>query len=192
MDPLLKPNHLSRSISQPPPSQTRPYHLLFYESYSEMSDNVNEKEKGYGSSGAQEPSMDDVEQSRKRLRIRPVSGWTASLSCQDSKRLITFLTQRKVFEFFSHLRIDSARIKPINGQVPKIGGNADVEAAILASDQLSSSSESDITEYVAVRSFASTQRQMTTEPLRRVLPSVPFTSMERSEKIPFAFQGIRS
>lgn len=61
------------------------------------------------------------------------------------------LTQREVLGSLSHLRIDSPRIKPIDSQAPKIGGKADVEAAILISDRPSSPSEPDVAEYVAVK-----------------------------------------
>lgn len=67
---------------------------------------------------------------------------------------------RKALLSLSHLRIDRARIMPIEGQAPKEGGKADVEAAILAPAQVSNSAESNkapnslefgITEYVAVK-----------------------------------------
>ncbi|KIO16065.1 hypothetical protein M407DRAFT_34297, partial [Tulasnella calospora MUT 4182] len=60
--------------------------------------------------------------------------------------------QRKALGSLAHLRIDGTRIKPIESQAPKTGGNADVEAAILTPpSQPSYSSEPEGTEYVAVK-----------------------------------------
>lgn len=50
-----------------------------------------------------------------------------------------------------HLRIDRARLKPIEGKALDEGGTADVEAAILVPAQTPNSSETDDTEYVAVK-----------------------------------------
>lgn len=50
-----------------------------------------------------------------------------------------------------HLRIEKTRIKPIENTTPKEGGNADVEAAILVPPESSNPSESEDTEYVAVK-----------------------------------------
>lgn len=61
------------------------------------------------------------------------------------------MNQRKVLVSLSRLRIDKAKIKPIEGQVPKAGGKADVEAAMLVSAPFSSFPESDDMEYVAVK-----------------------------------------
>ncbi|KIO20717.1 hypothetical protein M407DRAFT_29656 [Tulasnella calospora MUT 4182] len=94
-----------------------------------MSESINKKEQASPSTNAQEAAIAEVEDAMKRLRISP----------------------RKVLESLLHLRIDGARIKPIEGQPPKAGGTAEVEAAILASAQESDSSESDEGEYVAVK-----------------------------------------
>lgn len=53
-------------------------------------------------------------------------------------------------ESISHLRIDRARVKLIEGQTPKVGGQGAVEAAILAPPP-SSPPESGDAEYVAVK-----------------------------------------
>ncbi|KAG9041609.1 hypothetical protein FS837_012035 [Tulasnella sp. UAMH 9824] len=95
-----------------------------------MSEIINRKEQPSRSTDIQEAVViDDIEDAMKRLKISP----------------------RKVLGSLSHLRIDRARIKPIEGQAPKAGGKADVEAAMLISEKSSSSSESDVTEYVAVK-----------------------------------------
>ncbi|KAG8942822.1 hypothetical protein FRC00_011606, partial [Tulasnella sp. 408] len=74
-------------------------------------------------------AIDEVEEMMKRLKI----------------------LSRKVLESLGHLRIDSARITPIESEDNKRGGNADVEAAILAPGSSSSSSESGDIQYVAVK-----------------------------------------
>ncbi|KIO20719.1 hypothetical protein M407DRAFT_29658 [Tulasnella calospora MUT 4182] len=94
-----------------------------------MSESINEKEQASPSTNAQEAAIAEVEDAMKRLRISP----------------------RKVLKSLSHLRIDGARVKPIEGQSPKAGGKATVEGAILASAQAPGSSESDSEEYVAVK-----------------------------------------
>ncbi|KIO33045.1 hypothetical protein M407DRAFT_18193 [Tulasnella calospora MUT 4182] len=96
-----------------------------------MSGSINEKEEANRSTSAQVAVGEEVEDATnsKRLEICP----------------------RKVLESLSHLRIDGARIKPIEGQSPKAGRTAEVEAAILASAQESDSSESNEKEYVAVK-----------------------------------------
>ncbi|KAG9023307.1 hypothetical protein FS837_005868 [Tulasnella sp. UAMH 9824] len=81
------------------------------------------------STSGQEAVIDQVEVAMNRLRISP----------------------KKALVSVSHLRIDRARIKSIKGQAPKAGGNADVEAAILAPVPSSTPSESDDAEYVAVK-----------------------------------------
>ncbi|KIO20711.1 hypothetical protein M407DRAFT_29652 [Tulasnella calospora MUT 4182] len=96
-----------------------------------MSGSINDKEEANRSTTAQVPVSVEVEDAMhsKRFKICP----------------------RKVLESLSHPRIDGARIKPIEGQSPKAGGTAEVEAAILASAQESDFSESDEEEYVAVK-----------------------------------------
>ncbi|KAG9041599.1 hypothetical protein FS837_012038 [Tulasnella sp. UAMH 9824] len=94
-----------------------------------MSEITNDKEEGKWSTSTEETAVDEVEGAMQRLRINP----------------------RKILESLSHLRVDRDRIKPIEGQTPKAGGNADVEAAILASAQSSSSPKPDREEYVAVK-----------------------------------------
>ncbi|KIO15841.1 hypothetical protein M407DRAFT_34551 [Tulasnella calospora MUT 4182] len=94
-----------------------------------MSESINEKEQANRPTSAQDALSDEVEDRAKHLRICP----------------------RKVLESLSHLRIDGARIKPIEGQTPKAGGKANVETAILASARASGSSESDEKEYVAAK-----------------------------------------
>ncbi|KAG9041583.1 hypothetical protein FS837_012047 [Tulasnella sp. UAMH 9824] len=91
-----------------------------------MNENIKEKSETSPSTSAQAASLDDVEEAMKRLKIRP----------------------RKVLESLSHIRLDRARIEPIETQAPKAGGKADVVAAVLTSVQPSSSSEP---EYVAVK-----------------------------------------
>ncbi|KIO33019.1 hypothetical protein M407DRAFT_18171 [Tulasnella calospora MUT 4182] len=110
-----------------------------------MSESMNQKEQSSRSTSAQEAAIAEVEDYMKRLRIHP----------------------RKVLESLSHLRIDGARIKPIEGQPPKAGGKAEVEAAILASGKESGSSESDEEEYVAVKKlrFDDTDDDRTLAPL---------------------------
>ncbi|KIO19418.1 hypothetical protein M407DRAFT_223103, partial [Tulasnella calospora MUT 4182] len=93
-----------------------------------MSGSINENEEPSLSTSAQEAVIDEVEDAMKRLRISP----------------------RKVLGSLSHLRIDRARIKPLEGQAPKAGGKAEVEAALLAPAQSSSPSEPN-DEYVAVK-----------------------------------------
>ncbi|KIO18388.1 hypothetical protein M407DRAFT_31961 [Tulasnella calospora MUT 4182] len=92
-----------------------------------MSENISEKELASRSTGAQQPN--EVGEAMKRLRIHP----------------------RKVLGCLSHLRIDRARIQPVEGQDTKAGGTADVEAAILAPAQSSSSPKSDDKDYVAIK-----------------------------------------
>ncbi|KIO16123.1 hypothetical protein M407DRAFT_34242, partial [Tulasnella calospora MUT 4182] len=94
-----------------------------------MSGNINGKEAASRSGNAQEASTDDVEVEIKGLRICP----------------------RKVLESLSHLRIDRAQIKPIESHASKEGGTADVEVAILDSSRSPSTSEPEVTEYVAVK-----------------------------------------
>ncbi|KIO27213.1 hypothetical protein M407DRAFT_23520, partial [Tulasnella calospora MUT 4182] len=94
-----------------------------------MSENIDEKERASRSGSAQEAYINDVEEETQGLKIHP----------------------RKVLQSLSHLRIDRARIKPIESHVPKGGGTADVEVAILDSSQPSSASEPEITEYIAVK-----------------------------------------
>ncbi|KIO33023.1 hypothetical protein M407DRAFT_18175 [Tulasnella calospora MUT 4182] len=94
-----------------------------------MCENTNEEEQVGRSTIATEAVIDDVDNAMKRLRICP----------------------RTVLRSLSHLRIDKARIKPLEIEARKGGGKADVQAAILASARSSSSSESDEEEYVAVK-----------------------------------------
>ncbi|KAG9041427.1 hypothetical protein FS837_012274 [Tulasnella sp. UAMH 9824] len=94
-----------------------------------MSENVRETEDAGQSTSAQEAAIDEVEGARGLLRISP----------------------RRVLASLSHLRIDRARIKPIEDQVPKAGGKADVQAAMLASAPFSTLSEPDGAEYVAIK-----------------------------------------
>ncbi|KIO19723.1 hypothetical protein M407DRAFT_30614 [Tulasnella calospora MUT 4182] len=94
-----------------------------------MKESINEKEEPSRSTSAQEAVIDEVEDAIQRLRISP----------------------RQVLGSLSHLRIDRARISPIEGQTPKSGGNADVEAAMLLSAPSSSAPESSDAEYVAVK-----------------------------------------
>ncbi|KAG8899161.1 hypothetical protein FRC01_010641, partial [Tulasnella sp. 417] len=96
--------------------------------YLAMDENNKEKESNLAPS-AQAAIMEEFEDATKRLRISP----------------------RKVLGSLSHLRIDKARIKPIEDQDTKAGGKADVEAAILAPQQSSNSPTSDGAEYVAVK-----------------------------------------
>ncbi|KAG9047313.1 hypothetical protein FS837_002570 [Tulasnella sp. UAMH 9824] len=91
-----------------------------------MTETINSDETGRRSTWAQNALIDEVEQTTKHLRIYP----------------------RKVLESLSHLRIDRGRIRPLGSEAPKSGGNADVEAAILAP---ANSSEPHDTEYVAVK-----------------------------------------
>ncbi|KAG9030203.1 hypothetical protein FS837_003328 [Tulasnella sp. UAMH 9824] len=77
----------------------------------------------------QEASIYELEEAIERIRISP----------------------RKVLGSLGHLRIDKARLKPIEGKALDEGGTADVEAAILAPAQISNSSETEDTEYVAVK-----------------------------------------
>ncbi|KAG8916591.1 hypothetical protein FRC01_002971, partial [Tulasnella sp. 417] len=78
---------------------------------------------------AQDVGKDYVEQPMKRRKLCP----------------------REFLASLSHLRIDPPRIKPIQGQAPKMGGKADVEAATLDSGQPSTSLGSEVTEYFAVK-----------------------------------------
>ncbi|KAG9024214.1 hypothetical protein FS837_005445 [Tulasnella sp. UAMH 9824] len=100
-----------------------------------MSDNINEKKQA-GRFPRRQDSVVDVEEALKRLKIRP----------------------RKVLGSLSHLRIDRARVKPVDHQAPKAGGNADVEAAILASQPSSSSSEHEEMQYVAIKKLRLDER----------------------------------
>ncbi|KIO24250.1 hypothetical protein M407DRAFT_26364 [Tulasnella calospora MUT 4182] len=90
-----------------------------------MSGSTNQKEEPCRSTSAQESVIDEIGDAMKRLRISP----------------------RKVLDSLSHLRIDRARIMPIEGHAPKAGGNADVEAAVLTPTQW----ECDTVEWVAVK-----------------------------------------
>ncbi|KAG9041373.1 hypothetical protein FS837_012359 [Tulasnella sp. UAMH 9824] len=94
-----------------------------------MSDNVGYEEEASQLTATHHAVTEDGEDVTKRLRISP----------------------RRILGSLIHLRIDKARIKPMQGRAPKAGGNADVEAAILASAKSSSSSESGDEEYVAVK-----------------------------------------
>ncbi|KAG9047669.1 hypothetical protein FS837_001745 [Tulasnella sp. UAMH 9824] len=94
-----------------------------------MSASVRETENASRSTTAQDAAIDQVEAAMRRLRISP----------------------RKVLGSLSHLRIDRARIKLIEDQVPKSGGKADVQAAMLASAPSSTLSEPDDAEYVAIK-----------------------------------------
>ncbi|KAG9041600.1 hypothetical protein FS837_012039 [Tulasnella sp. UAMH 9824] len=93
-----------------------------------MSDSFNKKTQLSRFTRAQE-TIDGGDDVRQRLRIFP----------------------KKVLESLSHLRIHTDRIEPIEGQAPKAGGQADVEAAILLSAHSSGSSERDKSDYVAVK-----------------------------------------
>ncbi|KAG9040639.1 hypothetical protein FS837_000371 [Tulasnella sp. UAMH 9824] len=91
-----------------------------------MIESINRKSEASTPTNAQEASLDDVEEAMRRLRIRP----------------------RKVLKSLSNLRINRARIEPIETQAPKTGGKADVVGAILTPAQPSGSSEP---EYVAIK-----------------------------------------
>ncbi|KAG9024528.1 hypothetical protein FS837_005317, partial [Tulasnella sp. UAMH 9824] len=94
-----------------------------------MSENIKENEQVCQPISSQAPAVDEVQEALERLKIHP----------------------RRALGSLSHLRIDRARIKPIDSQARIMGGTADVEAAILTPIQHSSSSESDVTEYVALK-----------------------------------------
>ncbi|KIO21117.1 hypothetical protein M407DRAFT_29277 [Tulasnella calospora MUT 4182] len=90
---------------------------------------VDQQSRG-DSKDLEEAIIDQVEQAMNRLTISP----------------------RNVLESLVHLRVEKARIKPLdNSEAPKGGGTADVEAAMLAPAQPTNISESDDTEYVAVK-----------------------------------------
>lgn len=61
------------------------------------------------------------------------------------------LSQRQVLETLEEIRFDKSRIEPLSNSVPKAGGQADVEAAILLPAQVTHSTEHKATEYVAVK-----------------------------------------
>ncbi|KIO18389.1 hypothetical protein M407DRAFT_31962 [Tulasnella calospora MUT 4182] len=128
-----------------------------------MSESIDENEQASLSTSTQEAAIDEVEDAMNRLRIRP----------------------RKVLESLSHLRIDGARIKPIEGQPPKAGGKAEVEAAILASAKESGSSKSDEEEYVAVKKlrFDDTDDDRTLAPLAHEVNLLNNLSHENVVKI---------
>ncbi|KIO22942.1 hypothetical protein M407DRAFT_27587 [Tulasnella calospora MUT 4182] len=94
-----------------------------------MNEELNEREQASQLTSAKDTLVDEVEDAGERLRICP----------------------RKVLGTLSHLRIDKARITPIEGGDTKAGGKADVEAAKLASAQSLSAPKSDDVEYVAVK-----------------------------------------
>ncbi|KAG9045241.1 hypothetical protein FS837_006779 [Tulasnella sp. UAMH 9824] len=94
-----------------------------------MGENIDENEEVRQATTAPVGVVDELQEAMKRLKISP----------------------RKVLESLSHLRIDRARIQPIESQAPRTGGKADVEAAILTSARPSNPSEPEITEYVAVK-----------------------------------------
>ncbi|KAG9041601.1 hypothetical protein FS837_012040, partial [Tulasnella sp. UAMH 9824] len=100
-----------------------------YQSRSTINENVGETDEPSRLTNTQGAGIANVEDALKGLRISP----------------------RKVLRSLSHLRIDRARIKPIESQAPKAGGKADVEAALLASEQSPSYQESSELEYVAVK-----------------------------------------
>lgn len=120
----------------------------------------------------------------------PSSGTNFSPTLQNTN--VASLTQSKVLESLSHLRIDSARIKPIHSQALRIGGNADVEAAILASDLPPSSSEPDVTEYVAVKKLRFDTETDDDRVLAVSLARCSVHAMKKSEKFAFIFQAVRS
>ncbi|KAG9044038.1 hypothetical protein FS837_008853 [Tulasnella sp. UAMH 9824] len=94
-----------------------------------MSEGNSQTDEVNGLVTTQVVAIDEVDKMMKRLRIRP----------------------RRMLESLEHLRIDGARITPIESEDNKRGGNADVEAAILVPEQSSSSSESGDIQYVAVK-----------------------------------------
>ncbi|KIO20873.1 hypothetical protein M407DRAFT_29532 [Tulasnella calospora MUT 4182] len=94
-----------------------------------MSENTNEKDEVCQPTTAEATAIDEGQGTMACLRICP----------------------RKVLASLYHLRIDGARIKPIESQTPKAGGKADVEAAMLTSGQSSSASEPEVPDYVAVK-----------------------------------------
>lgn len=60
--------------------------------------------------------------------------------------------QRKVLESLAHLRIEKARIKPLDKGMPTGGGSADVVCAVLApAAEPADFAEASDTEYVAVK-----------------------------------------
>lgn len=60
------------------------------------------------------------------------------------------LIQRKILDSLGHLRIEEARIKPLDSAAAR-GGKAVVEAAILTPAEQTNSRESNDTEYIAVK-----------------------------------------
>ncbi|KIO24750.1 hypothetical protein M407DRAFT_25898 [Tulasnella calospora MUT 4182] len=94
-----------------------------------MSEKINEKDAASQPTPAQDMAIGEVEAAMKRLRINP----------------------RKVLESLGRLRIERARVKPIETEAPIRGGKADVEAAILAPAETSNPPDLEATEYVAVK-----------------------------------------
>ncbi|KIO21298.1 hypothetical protein M407DRAFT_29074 [Tulasnella calospora MUT 4182] len=88
---------------------------------------MDENQEASQPTSAQEAGIDGLEEAMERIRISP----------------------RKLLRSLGHLRIDRARIKPIQSKALDQGGTADVEAATLAPAQSSSSSNTDDIEYFA-------------------------------------------
>ncbi|KIO16106.1 hypothetical protein M407DRAFT_34257 [Tulasnella calospora MUT 4182] len=94
-----------------------------------MGDDTNKNEEVNQPASAEKAGINEVDEATEPIRINPT----------------------KVLESLGHLRIDKARIKPIESRALDPGGTADVEPAILAPAQSSCSSGSDDVEYVAVK-----------------------------------------
>ncbi|KIO19672.1 hypothetical protein M407DRAFT_30676 [Tulasnella calospora MUT 4182] len=94
-----------------------------------MGDCTNENEEASQPANAQKAGIDDFDESVERIRIHP----------------------RKLLGSLGHLRINIARIKPIEGKASEGGGTANVEAAILTPAQSPNIPESDDIEYIAVK-----------------------------------------
>ncbi|KIO27015.1 hypothetical protein M407DRAFT_23706 [Tulasnella calospora MUT 4182] len=87
----------------------------------------------------------------KKEPSQPVSAQLAAIDEVDGMVNRLKISPRKVLRSLGHLRIDRARIRPIESKAHKTGGYADVEAAILAPAEPSNRSEPDDAEDVAVK-----------------------------------------